>query len=169
MFSIGTRAALTLRALSGGMLLVLCAISVPAETASGQIVPAPPAPAQTVQPPSAPAPHPAAAVFEGVRAGLTGGDVSTITPFLAREITMSLRTGEQGTFSAGQASALLEYFLRTRKISNLTFTTIGEQAAVPYATGRATLLYRGTRHLVQVYVAVGQKEGRWQITQLNIY
>ena len=116
-----------------------------------------------------PAPHPAAAVFAAVSRGLTGGDAGSITPLLAGQVSMSLRTGEQGYYSASQASVLLAYYLRTRKISNLVFSTIGENAAVPYATGSATLLYRGNRHLVQVYVTVARTANGWSITELNIY
>jgi hypothetical protein len=95
--------------------------------------------------------------------------VTLFTPSLATQVYVSLRTGEHGYYSANQATVLLEYFLRTRKISNLGFSTVGENATVPYATGSATLLYRGNRQLVQVYVAVARAGDRWLITQLNIY
>lgn len=113
--------------------------------------------------------HPAAGVFESVHRGLTTGDVAAFALFLAPQVYISLRTGEHGYFSANQATALLEYFLRTRKVTGLVFSTIGENATIPYATGSATLLYRGNRQIVQVYVAASRTGGQWFITQLNIY
>jgi hypothetical protein len=113
--------------------------------------------------------HPATAIFSAVSRGLISGEVASFGQSLAPQVYVSLRTGEHGYFSANQASVLLEYFLRTRKIYNLVFSTISENATIPYATGSATLLYKGTRHLVQVYVAVARTGDQWFITQLNIY
>jgi hypothetical protein len=113
--------------------------------------------------------HPAASIFAAVSKGLMSGEVTMFGRSLAPQVYVSLRTGEHGTFSTNQASVLLEYFLRTRKITNLVFSTIGENADIPYATGSATLLYKGTRQLVQVYVAVTRIGEQWLITQLNIY
>ena len=113
--------------------------------------------------------HPASAIFAAVSKGMTSGEATSFGRFLAPQVYVSLRTGEHGYFSTNQASALLEYFLRTRKISNLVFSTIGENATIPYATGSATLLYKGSRQLVQVYVAVARVGDQWLITQLNIY
>jgi hypothetical protein len=113
--------------------------------------------------------HPATAIFSAVSKGLMTGEVTSFGQSLAPQVYVSLRTGEHGYFSANQASVLLEYFLRTRKISNLVFSTIGANATIPYATGSATLLYRGSRQLVQVYVAVARIGDQWLITQLNIY
>jgi len=113
--------------------------------------------------------HPAAAIFGNVSRGLTAGDVASFAPFLAAQVYVSLRTGEHGYYSANQASALLEYFLRTRKISGLAFSTVSVNATIPYATGSATLIFRGTRQLVQVYVSAERTGDQWTITQLNIY
>lgn len=113
--------------------------------------------------------QPATAIFSAVSTGLMSGEVTSFGRSLAPQVYISLRTGEHGYFSTNQASVLLEYFLRTRKISNLVFSTIGENAAIPYATGSAMLLYRGSRQLVQVYVAVARIGDQWLITQLNIY
>jgi hypothetical protein len=112
---------------------------------------------------------PVASIFAAVSKGLMSGEVASFGQSLAPQVYVSLRTGEHGYFSTNQASVLLEYFLRTRKISNLVFSTISENATIPYATGSATLLYKGNRQLVQVYVAVARTGDQWFITQLNIY
>jgi len=112
---------------------------------------------------------PASAIFDGIRQGLVSGDVSGLSAMLAPQVSMTLRTGEHGYFSSNQAFLLVQHFLRTRKITNLNFSTMGGGANVPYATGSGTLLYRGNRYFVQVYVSLSRWGDRWMISQLNIY
>ena len=90
-------------------------------------------------------------------------------PVFAPEVQVNLRGGENGYFSSHQAYYLLDTYLRSRRLANLSFTTIGESDVNPYATGGANLLYRGNKDYVQVYVALSLTGGRWVISRINIY
>lgn len=108
-------------------------------------------------------------VFDRVRDGLASGNYSTFAPHLASQVSMNLRGGESGTYSANQAYYVLENYFRARRILHLEFTTIGESDTNPYATGSAGLNIKGNRELVQVYVSLSRAGDRWVVTQINIY
>jgi hypothetical protein len=88
---------------------------------------------------------------------------------MASQVYVNLRGGESGYYSANQAHYVLENYLKSRKLVNLKFSTIGESEARPYATGSAVTVQRGIREIAQVYVSLGRSGDRWFITQINIY
>lgn len=88
---------------------------------------------------------------------------------MASQVYVNLRGGESGYYSANQAHYVLENYLKSRKLVNLKFSTIGESEARPYATGSAVSVQRGIREIAQVYVSLGRSGDRWYITQINIY
>jgi hypothetical protein len=108
-------------------------------------------------------------VFNAVRDGLESGNVGLFSRFLAPQVQVDLRDGESGLFSAHQAFYLLESYLRTRRLANLRFSTIGESDVNPFATGGAGISYKGSREVVQVYVALSLAGDRWVISRINIY
>jgi hypothetical protein len=109
------------------------------------------------------------AVFDAVRIGLSTGDVNAFSKHLADQVQVNLRDGESGYFSAHQAFYLLENYFHTCRLSNLTFTTIGDSDTSPFATGGAAFAYKGGREYVQVYVSLSLAGDRWVISRLNIY
>jgi len=109
------------------------------------------------------------AVFADVQQGITEGNVSLFSPHFHSQVRVTLRGGESGLYSANQAYYLIENFLRVRKPLTFTFTTYGESANTPYATGSAGYTYHGTRQHVQVYVALAGTGEHWVITHINIY
>ncbi len=108
-------------------------------------------------------------VFSEIERGLSAGNVNSFSGVFAPEVQVNLRGGESGYFSSHQAYYLLDTYLRSRRLANLSFTTIGESEVNPYATGGANLLYRGSKDYVQVYVALSLAGGRWVISRINIY
>lgn len=108
-------------------------------------------------------------IFAKVQGGLNSGDVRTFADHMAPEVYVNLRGGESGYYSANQAYYVLESYLKSRRLVNLSFSTIGESDARPYATGSAGFMSRGSRELAQVYVSLTQSGDRWTITQINIY
>ncbi len=116
----------------------------------------------------APKPH-YREIFSEVERGLGSGNMNGISGVFAPEVQVNLRGGENGYFSSHQAYYLLDTYLRSRRLINLSFTTIGDSELNPYATGGADLLYRGSREYVQVYVALSLSGDRWVISRINIY
>jgi hypothetical protein len=123
-----------------------------------------PQPSQTLSPRGAPA-----EIFKAVADGLNAGTVATIVPHLAPQVYISLRAGEQGYFSPNQSYYLLDFYLRSTRLCNLKFTTTAVSATTPFATGSATIMRRGKREQVQVYVSLAPAGGGWCIAQLNIH
>ena len=109
------------------------------------------------------------AVFDDVQRGITEANVSLFSGHFHSQVRVTLRGGESGLYSANQAFYLIENYLRVRKPLTFTFSTYGESANTPYATGSAGYTYRGTRQHVQVYVALVCAGEHWVITHINIY
>lgn len=108
-------------------------------------------------------------IFTKVQNGLSSGDIRSFADHMAPQVYVNLRGGESGYYSANQAYYVLESYLKSRKLVNLSFSTIGESDARPFATGSAGFVSRGIRELAQVYVSLTQSGDRWTITQINIY
>jgi len=108
-------------------------------------------------------------IFSTVQEGLAAGTVGVFSQHIGQQVFMNLRGGESGYYSANQAYYVLENYLKTRKLANLNFSTIGESGENPYATGSAGFSFRGTREFAQVYVSLARSGDRWIITQINIY
>jgi hypothetical protein len=107
--------------------------------------------------------------FEDVETGVSTGVVAPIAKHFAPQIAIYLRGDENGTFSSNQAYYILENFLRTRRFAPFEFSSFGESDAHPYATGGAEFVLKGSREIVQVYVALTLVGGKYVIAQLNIY
>ncbi len=109
------------------------------------------------------------AIFDDVRQGISSGNVSLFAMHFAPQVVVSLRDDETGTFSANQTYYVLQNYLKLRRLAHFEFTTIGESEGSPYATGEAECIYKGSRELVQVYVALSFMGEKYVITQLNVY
>jgi len=109
------------------------------------------------------------AIFEDVEVGISTGDVSLLAKHFAPQVGINLRDEESGTFSAKQTYYLLQNFFKLRRFGRFAFSTIGESDTGPYATGSVEFTRKGTRGLVQVYLALTLVGERYVITQLTIY
>jgi len=108
-------------------------------------------------------------VFTDVEAGLTGGDLSSITKHFAKQVYISLRGTEDGCYSSNQAYYIIQNYFNQGRITNFKFTKKSETGPAPYATGGGTFRSRGERETIQVYVALTRLDGAWVITQFNVY
>ncbi|MGA9116370.1 MAG: DUF4783 domain-containing protein [Bacteroidota bacterium] len=108
-------------------------------------------------------------VFRAVSDGLSSGSVGRLAPYFGSHVSLSLRGGESGSFSANQAYYVLESYLRVRRFGRLTFSSTGASAAGRYATGSATILHGGGGESVQVYVLLTRSGSRWVIARINVY
>jgi hypothetical protein len=108
-------------------------------------------------------------LIDKVQEGLSTGAVELFTHRMAPQVYVNLRGGQNGYFSGNQAHYLLVDYLRNRRMVNLRFSTVGESKDTPYATGSATIVERGTRGIVQVYISLVRVGEDWSVTQIAIY
>jgi len=108
-------------------------------------------------------------LFDVIETSLNNGNISSLTPHMAPQVHINVRGGESGYYSASQAYYLLENYFRSRKVLGFEFSTIGESDSNPYATGGASLNFKGSREYVQIYVSLRRSGRQWLITQINIY
>lgn len=108
-------------------------------------------------------------IFDNVQKGVSAGNISLFSKHMVGEVYLNLRGGESGYYSANQAYYLLEDYFKTRRLVSFDFTTIGENVTNPYATGRASFNFKGSREFAQVYVSLSLSGERWVITQIKIY
>jgi hypothetical protein len=108
-------------------------------------------------------------VFNNVEDGFSEGSIGRFSPHFGSQVALSLRGGENGSYSANQAYYVLENYLRTRRLVDFSFESVSEFGANPYATGNAGFAVRSGKESAQVYVALARAGGKWVITQINIY
>jgi hypothetical protein len=129
-----------------------------------------PAPAQTALDDSVPGQSPVyRSIFGDVESGMLKGNVALLERHFAPHVTLSLRGGESGTFSASQSYYVLESFLRHRKFGRFDLALAGEADGNPYGAGTAEFTHDGKKEQVQVYVALTLDGDQLHITQLTIY
>jgi hypothetical protein len=108
-------------------------------------------------------------VLADVELGISTGDVSLLAKHFAPQVGINIREDESGTFSANQTYYVIQDFFRLRKFGRFAFSTVGGSETSPYGTGSAEFAYKGTRSLVQVYLALTLVGEKYVITQLTIY
>lgn len=109
------------------------------------------------------------AIFEDVEAGISTGNVSLFSKHFAPQVAVSIRGDENGTFSSHQTYYVLQNFFKPRRFGRFAFSTIGESDTNPYASGGVEVLYKGTREVVQLYVALTLVGGKYVMTQMTVY
>jgi Domain of unknown function (DUF4783) len=108
-------------------------------------------------------------VFDDVRNGISTGNVGLISRHVASSVTISLRGGETGTFSANQAYYVLDDYFKSRRFGVFEFSSIVDSVSNPYATGGTELVFQGSRESAQVYVGLSLSGKTYKVAQLTIY
>jgi hypothetical protein len=108
-------------------------------------------------------------MFNSVEAALVAGNVKSLSPLLAKQVSMTIRGSESGFFSSAQSLTILKNFFTSRKPTQFSFSQMNDTVPHPYATGRLDFVLRGSRESVQVYVSLTQQDSAWVINQFNIY
>ena len=106
-------------------------------------------------------------VFRSIEEGIAVGSAGKISPHFASHVTLNLRGGESGSFSANQAYYVLEKFFLGHQITGFDFSSMSDSGPAPYAAGSVGM--QGEAGGGRVYVALGRAGNRWVITQINIY
>jgi len=108
-------------------------------------------------------------VFEMVEEGIARGTVNDFAAFFDSQVSVNLRGGESGYYSANQTYYVLESYFKLRKFGLFEFTTFGKSELNPYATGGARFTSKGGVENVQVYVSLSWGGERWVISQFKVY
>jgi hypothetical protein len=108
-------------------------------------------------------------VFETVRKGLSSGQIGSFSDLLGPQVHVTLKGGESGYYSPGQAYYVLEKYLHSHRLSELEFNNMGETGETPFAAGKGALSNKGGQEGAQVYVSLSQVGERWVISQIKIY
>jgi len=108
-------------------------------------------------------------VFNAVEAALVAGNAGSLSPLLAKQVSMTIRGNESGFFSSAQSLTILKKFFSPRKPTQFSFSRLNDTVSHPYATGRLDFVLRGSKESVQVYVSLTQQDSAWVISQFNIY
>lgn len=108
-------------------------------------------------------------IFNSAERAFSRASIRSMTSHLAPKVYISISGGESGYFSANQAHYILDNYFGSHRPVTFSFNTFGESSSNPYATGRGSIVYRGSRQDVQVYVSLTQAGSRWVISQVNIY
>ncbi|MFQ5798574.1 MAG: DUF4783 domain-containing protein [Bacteroidota bacterium] len=108
-------------------------------------------------------------IFESTESAISRASIRSMTAHLAPKVYIRISGGESGYFSANQAQYVLENYFGSHRPVGFSFSTFGESFSNPYATGRGSFVYRGSRHDAQIYVSLTRQGGRWVISQVNIY
>lgn len=109
------------------------------------------------------------AIFKAVERELTSGSVGALAPLFGKEVSLAIRGGESGVFSSPQALNILKSWFSGKKPARFSFTRTVDSTASPYATGTMSLLARGGRESVRIYVALLHTDAGWVLSQFNIY
>lgn len=106
-------------------------------------------------------------LFSSIQEALLSGKVNLVASHLGSHVMLNLRDGENGLFSSKQAYYVLENYLQNRRILHLDLTPSDDLDSNPYATGSAGVNFKGSKDVMQVYVAVTRAGDRWVITQIT--
>ena len=108
-------------------------------------------------------------ILEDIQAGIAKGDASLFADHLGQQVYLSLKGSEGGYYSGNQALYVLQGFFSVHRLISFAFSTRGEAANSPFATGRGFFTVRGLHESAQVYVSLTRSEGRWVVAEFNIY
>ncbi|GEM_PF-1113549 len=109
------------------------------------------------------------ALFGQIQHGLLNLSLLSSPSLFANQVSVSIRGGETGYYSANQVLSVLQEFFAGKKPSTFEFSRFEDEGPTPYATGRLTYIAKANRESVQVYVSLVQQDGKWLLGQVNIY
>jgi len=108
-------------------------------------------------------------IFREIESGLLKGDVSTFSQYFGKQVSVSLHGAETGTFSSNQTFYILQNYFTMMRLANFSFSTVHTTKDTPFATGGGTIVKKGKREIVQIYVSLVKQDRKWVVTQFNVY
>lgn len=108
-------------------------------------------------------------LFEEIEKGIRSGSITELSERLGAQVFVNIPGGENGYFSSNQTVSVLQNYFAHRKPLSFSFTRLNANVANPYATGRLSYMYKGSKEAAQIYVSLSPHGSRWVIGQFNIY
>jgi hypothetical protein len=108
-------------------------------------------------------------VLGEIQDAISRGEMRILAQYLGPQVYLSLKGSEAGYYSANQALFVLQNYFSVHRPISFSFSTQGEVEDNPFATGRGYLNMRGIRESVQVYVSLVRHNGRWVVSEFNVY
>ena len=110
----------------------------------------------------------AGAIFRDIEKGIKTGKVNKFSEYFNSEIFLSVQ-GVSGYRSANQAFYILKNYFDARHTVSFKLSSTEMSNPNPYATGGGTARFHGRTELFQVFVSLSKADGRWVISQFNVY
>jgi hypothetical protein len=108
-------------------------------------------------------------IVKDLETALFSASLKGMSGRFGRQVFVNLKGGESGYFSSNQAPYVVEEYFAGRKVIGLRFSATQDRESSAFATGSGTIKYRGSVQQLQVFVSFVRLDGRWVITQLNVY
>jgi hypothetical protein len=108
-------------------------------------------------------------LFETIEKGIASSSLAEFSSAFADQVFVNMSSGESGYFSSNQTISILQRYLSSRSSLSFEFSRFSDAGSTPYATGRLSSIARGRKESAQVYVSLRNQDGRWVVSQFNIY
>mgnify|MGYP005835642225 CR=1 FL=1 len=99
---------------------------------------------------------------------ISSGKISVLSNDFARQIYLSLKTGEKGYFSNNQAFYLLQNLFSIYEPIEFHSSSKFSESLTPYIAGKLYAQFKGKIEVLQVYVGYFWNGKKWEITQISI-
>lgn len=99
---------------------------------------------------------------------ISSGNISVLSNDFARQIYLSLKTGEKGYFSNNQAFYLLQNLFSIYEPIEFYSSSKFSESSTPYIAGKLYTQFKGKIEVLQVYVGYFWNGKKWEITQISI-
>lgn len=101
--------------------------------------------------------------------GLLMNNFRTFSKYFANQVNVSLNRNESIVYSGNQTFYILQNYFSSRRFVNFEFTKINVSESNSYAIGEGTIIYRGIREKINLYLTISKKDENYIITQFKVY
>jgi hypothetical protein len=108
-------------------------------------------------------------IFKRIEHGLQTNALETLGKEMGTTISLTIRSGEHGYYSASQALSIITGYFSDRRLISVAFSPIYDNAPAPFATGHLTFMHKGVQESTQIYISLMRQDSVWVINQFNIY
>jgi hypothetical protein len=108
-------------------------------------------------------------MFRAIQDAIASGSIAVLRGYFGEQVSLNLQRIESGVYSGNQAASILGTYFEPRQTVSFFFSRTSDAVANPYATGRLTLVHKGDRESVQVYVSLSRRGSTWIVSEFNVY
>lgn len=99
---------------------------------------------------------------------ISSGNISVLSNDFARQIYLSLKSGEKGYFSNNQAFYLLQNLFSIYEPLKFHSSLKVSESSTPYIAGKLYTQFKGKIEVLQVFVGYFWNGEKWEITQISM-